>query len=97
MKFSHSLCPATAVFAVLVGADGGREGVGEHREGHPAQPGDVAADLVLVQAGEALVGLEVSSILQRVPATRTRAGSGTGRRVKELIDHLTGGAVAAAQ
>jgi len=46
------------VFAVLVGADDGQEGVGEHREGHPAQPGGVAADLVLVQTGEALGGLE---------------------------------------
>ena len=46
------------VFVVLVGADDGQEGVGEHREGDPAQPGGVAADLVLFQAGEALAGLE---------------------------------------
>ncbi|WP_406131674.1 hypothetical protein [Streptomyces sp. NBC_00989] len=43
---------------VLVGADDGQEGVGERREGDPAQPGGVAADLVLFQAGEALAGLE---------------------------------------
>jgi len=46
------------VFVVLVGADDGQEGVGTHREGYPAQPGGVAADLVLIQAGEALAGLE---------------------------------------
>jgi len=35
-----------------------REGVGEHRQGDPAVPGSPAADLVLVQANQALVGLE---------------------------------------
>lgn len=55
------------MFAVLVGADDGQEGVGEHREGHPAQPGGVAADLVLVQAGEALAGLLAFWSLIHVP------------------------------
>ena len=45
------------VFVVLAGADDGQEGVGEHREGRPAQPGGVAADLVLIRPG-ALAGLE---------------------------------------
>lgn len=64
--------------AVLVGADDGQEGMGEHGEGDPAGPGRIAAELVLVQAGQALSGLEVSSTLHLDPATRTRTARGTG-------------------
>lgn len=35
-----------------------QEGVGEHRQGGPAIPGAPAADLMLVQADQALAGLE---------------------------------------
>src|SRR6266508_3676962 len=35
-----------------------QEGVGEHGKGDPAVPGAPAADLVLVQATQALAGLE---------------------------------------
>ena len=43
---------------VLVCSDDGEEGMGEHREGDPAGPGRVAADLMLVQSGQSLPGLE---------------------------------------
>jgi hypothetical protein len=43
---------------VFVGADNGEEGVSEHGQGDPAGPGGVAADLVLVESGQALSGLE---------------------------------------
>lgn len=43
---------------VFVGTDDGEEGVGEHGEGDPARPGRVTANLVLVQAGQALSGLK---------------------------------------
>jgi hypothetical protein len=46
------------VAGVLVGADDGEEGMGEHGQGDPAGPGRVAADLVLVQSGQGLAGLE---------------------------------------
>lgn len=46
------------VAGVFVGAYDGEEGVGEHGQGDPAAPGCVAADLVLVQSGQALAGLE---------------------------------------
>jgi hypothetical protein len=46
------------VAGVFVGSDDGEEGVREHGEGDPAGSGRVAADLVLVQAGQALAGLE---------------------------------------
>jgi hypothetical protein len=35
-----------------------QEGVGEHRQGGPPVPGAPAADLVLVQADQALAGLD---------------------------------------
>lgn len=39
----------------------GEKGVGEHGEGDPAEPGRPASDLVLIESGQALAGLEVSS------------------------------------
>ena len=44
---------------VLEGGGDGEDGSGEHGEGDPPVPGCPAADLVLVQAGQALAGLEV--------------------------------------
>lgn len=46
------------VAVAFVRADDGQEGVREHGQGDPAGPGRVAADLVLVQGGQALAGLE---------------------------------------
>ena len=46
------------IAGVFVRADDSEEGMGEHGEGDPAGPGRVAAELVLVQAGQALSGLE---------------------------------------
>ncbi len=43
------------VVDVFVGANDGEEGVGEHGEGDPAAPGGVAADLVLIEPGQALL------------------------------------------
>jgi hypothetical protein len=43
---------------VLVCAYDGEEGVREHGEGDPAGPGGIAADLVLVECGQALARLE---------------------------------------
>jgi hypothetical protein len=42
---------------VPVCAYDGEEGVGEHGEGDPAGPGGIAADLVLVECGQALARL----------------------------------------
>jgi hypothetical protein len=50
---------------VLIGSDDSEEGMGEHGEGDPARPGHVPADLVLVQGGQALAGLE--ELLNRPP------------------------------
>jgi hypothetical protein len=43
---------------VLVCAYDGEEGVREHGEGDSAGPGGIAADLVLVECGQALARLE---------------------------------------
>ena len=51
---------------VLDGGGDGEEGVGEQGEGGPAVPGGPGTDLVLVQAGQFLAGLEV--LLDRPPA-----------------------------
>src|SRR6266540_363782 len=61
--------------------DDDQEGVGEHGKGDPAVPGPPAADLVLVQATQALAGLK--SLLHR-PAASCHPGQdgqwgGTGR------------------
>ena len=44
---------------VLEGGGDGQDRGGEHGEGDPPVPGGPAADLVLIQAGQALAGLEV--------------------------------------
>src|SRR5690348_11485073 len=43
---------------VFVGTDYREEGVGEHREGAPAGPRAVAADLVLIESCQPFLGLE---------------------------------------
>ena len=51
--------PVGCGLGVAFGGGGhGQEGVGEHGQGGPAVPGGPAADLVLVQPGEAFGGLE---------------------------------------
>lgn len=47
-----------AVAGVFAGADDCEERVGELGEGDPAGPGHITADLVLIQSGQALRGLE---------------------------------------
>ena len=58
--------------------DHGEDGVREHDQRGVPVPGVPAADLVLVQPGGVLAGLEGRFERQRVPATRTRMGSTTG-------------------
>lgn len=43
---------------VFVGSDNRKKGVGEHRNGDPAGPRGVAADLVLIESCQPLPGLE---------------------------------------
>ena len=43
---------------VLLGGDHGEQGVRQHREQSPAPPGGPAADLVLIEPGQAFAGLE---------------------------------------
>ena len=51
--------PGRCGLGVAFGGGGhGQEGVGEHGQGGPAVPGGPAADLVLVESGEAFGGLE---------------------------------------
>jgi hypothetical protein len=47
------------VAGVLEGGRDGEDSGGEHGQGDPPEPGGPVADLVLVQAGQALAGLEV--------------------------------------
>lgn len=68
--------PGTA--GVFVGTDHRKEGVGEHREGDPAGPGRVAADLVLIKSRQPLPGLEGLSTRHLEPATLTSMASGAG-------------------
>jgi hypothetical protein len=75
--------------------DRGQEGVGEHGQRGPAVPGFPGADLVLVQAEQALASLE--GFLDRPAAPRDgdqgleRDGRGGGTPTTELlvtvIDH----------
>lgn len=63
-------------FVHLLGAGGGEVGGGEHREGGVGVPGSVAADLVMIQTGLVLRGLE--AILDRPADRGDRISSGTG-------------------
>jgi hypothetical protein len=47
------------VLGVFGGGDDCELGVGEHREQGPAPPGQPAADLVLIESGQAFGGLKV--------------------------------------
>ena len=84
----RGICPSGSGLRVVFGGGGdGEEGGGEHGEGDPPVPGGPAADLVLVQAGQALAGLEVlldgpaqpGDLDQRGQGDRLRARS-SGRR-----------------
>lgn len=48
----------TGCAGVFLGSNDREGGMGEHRQGDPAGPGREAADLVFVEAGQALLGLE---------------------------------------
>jgi len=67
------------VVCAFGGREHGEQGVGEHRDQGPAAPGGPAADLVLIEPGQALTGLEGFLDAPAAPATRTNSGSPTGR------------------
>ena len=71
----------------VAGAAGGgqdhKEGVGEHGQRHPAVPGAPAADLMLVQADQALAGLDALFHRPAPPRTVTRTASGVGRGIQQ--------------
>lgn len=58
IRSSPSACGGLGWWAVCLGAQHGEQGVGEHRQGDVPVPAGVGADLVLVQTGFALAGLE---------------------------------------
>lgn len=60
----------------LGGGGDGQERGGEHGQGDPAVPGVPAADLMLVQAGQSLAGLEV--VLHRPPPAGDPGECGEG-------------------
>jgi hypothetical protein len=66
------------VRVACVGGDDGEDGVGDHDQRDVPVPGVPAADLRLVQADLLAVWKQVSTF-QRVPATRARVRSSTGR------------------
>jgi hypothetical protein len=70
---------AGVVSAFGCGGDG-QEGAGEHGEGDPPVPGGPAADLVLVQAGEAFAGLEILLDGPPEPGGLDQRGEGNGLR-----------------
>ncbi len=81
------------------GGGHGQEGVREHGQGGPAVPGGPAPDLVLVEAGEALGGLEGfldASIVAQRRAPRSFRGTGS-RAVAAQVGQLPGAVVAANQ
>jgi len=71
----------------IVGAFGDghddQEGVGEHRQGGPAVPGAPAAHLVLVQADQALAGLEALLDAPAPARDADQVASGTGRGIQQ--------------
>jgi hypothetical protein len=70
----------TWVSSVFGGGCDGQEGAGEHGEGDPPVPGGPAADLVVVQAGEAFAGLEVLLGGPPEPGDFHQRGQGDGLR-----------------
>ena len=91
--------PGRGGSCVAFGGGGhGQEGVGEHGQGGPAVPGGPAADLVLVQSGEAFGGLEGFLDAPALPGDGTRVRSGDrARAVAAQVGVLAGGVVAADQ
>ena len=93
------ICPAGPGLPASLGGGGdGQEGAGEHGEGDPAVPGGPAADLVLVQAGEAFAGLEVLLDGPPEPGDLDQRGEGNGLRgVAAVEGQFPGARVAADQ
>jgi hypothetical protein len=60
----------------LLCAGGGEVGGGEHGQGDVSVPGPVTADLVVIESGFVLRGLEASSIAHLAAATRISSGTG---------------------
>ena len=83
---------------MLLGADDSKEGVGEHGEGDPAAPGGVAAELVFIEPGQALLGLEG---LLHSPPEAGRPDQGAQRDqnggMAAVVGGFAGGAVASDQ
>jgi len=75
-----------------------QEGVGEDGQGGPAVPGAPAAELVLVQADQALAGLESLFDRPAPPRDPDQSGQEHGAGCPAAVEgQLTGGAVAADQ
>ena len=68
---------------VFVGSDDGEEGVGEHGQGDPARPRGEAAELVLVQSGQAFSGLEGLLHPPSRPGDADQCGQGAGAGEKQ--------------
>lgn len=88
-------CWGSATFG---GGGHGEEGVGEHRQGGPSVPGGPATDLMLIQPGELLGGLE--GFLDALPLPG-HGDQGLQRNrprcVAAVVGQLTDGVVAADQ
>jgi hypothetical protein len=75
-----------------------QEGVGEYRQGDPAVPGAPAADLVLVQADQALAGLEALLDGPAAPGDPDQGGQKDGAGCPAAVEgQLAGSLVAADQ
>jgi hypothetical protein len=81
---------------VLGGGGDGEEGGGEHGQGHPPVPGGPAADLVLVQAGQALAGLEILFHGPAAPGDLHQGGQRDGVRGIAAVEGQFPGARGAA-
>lgn len=75
--------PFYVQLAFVVGGDRIERG-GEHGQGDVPVPGVVTADLVVVQLDLVLGELRVSSMLWRLPATRTSSATGTGWLLRQM-------------
>ena len=84
---------------VAFGGGGRRPGrLGEHGQGGPAVPGGPAADLVLIDAGQSLGGLEGFLDAPALTGHLDQGVQGGGpRRVAAQVGQFAGGIVAADQ
>jgi hypothetical protein len=71
------------VAGTVRGREHHEEGVGDHGQGGPAVPGAPATNLMLIQADQALAGLD--ALLDRPAASgdRTKVARATGRGVQQ--------------